>query len=186
MKHLLLLLFLLLSYKQSSAQKSDPTSTTTPDSSNEYFEKYMPIYILENYCNSQGFPAVRAQLLADERATNFVHLPDPSSQAVGDSILWFNYNKMYIGLEFSPRFKHLNNFIVLASTQKEIEEFGVIYAFLMDYVMDQSKKSDVKRYYSENSGMNAVLVNLKPENLGKPPFKYRAICFVMQGMNFCK
>ncbi|WP_426491273.1 hypothetical protein [Hymenobacter sp. 102] len=182
MKKIVLLLCLLLACGQTHAQSSSSSDKALI----EEFEVFCPIYILENYCNPKGFLAIRNQLLADERASNLRYLPDPVSGVSGDSILWFNYNKMYIGLEFNPRVKHLTNFYVFSSSKIEITSFGMLYAFLMGYIPEKSANADVDRYYAEQSSMNAVIVNLKPENLGKPPFQYRAICFVMQGLNFCQ
>ena len=185
MKQFILLLSLFLSFTKATAQQSAEVEAAVFDAKKEFFDDYCPLYILENYCNSNGFAAIKARLLADERAADFRSYRDPMSAQAEDSVLWFRYNKSVIGLEYSPRVRHLTNFYVYVKTIEDVRLFGQLYASLMGFIPGETNDAQTQRYIAEKSSMNAVLINLEPSNLNKDPYPYHAICFVMQGLNFC-
>jgi hypothetical protein len=185
MKQFIFLLILLISFTKATAQQSSEAENELLEAQKGFFDDYCPIYILENYCNTRGFIAIKAKLLADERASDFRSYRDPMSAQAEDSVLWFRYNKSVIGLEYSPRVSHLTNFHVYVKTFEDAYLFGHLYASLMGFVPGESAGEHTKRYISERSNMNAVLVNLEPSNPSEASYPYHIICFVMQSFNFC-
>jgi hypothetical protein len=179
MKSLLCLLIWLFPFVSASAQQEKGTKLDAAGAV-KHFEEYCPVYILENYCNSKGFAAIKVKLLADERTSKFSYSLNENAR---DSTLYFHYNESVIAMDYSYRIKHLTNFIVYLKTEDQIREFGLLYSFIMGY--EESPMDDkTERYVAKDSEMNAVVVYREP-NPETNPFPYHAICFVYQGLNFC-
>jgi hypothetical protein len=138
------------------------------------FEKYCPIYVLENYCSGTGLTNILKAARTDDRVGGIDsrNANDPQDPEVA-----IKYNNVVIIFSKYHTAEHLGIFSVLFNNKKDMDEFASCYKYLMKFIDDAA---DANRYYFENGSMNAITKNAVPGQQ-----RYFATCFVFQSQ-YCR
>ena len=137
------------------------------------FEKYCPLYILENYCSEKGLTKIIESAKLDERVmginTSNQFRPKRPEIAI-------KYKDNVIVFEKYKTNEDLAEFYIYFNTPEDLKMFALSYKYLMRFVIDEENPN---RYYFEDGPSNAIMQTLIPEKE-----LYYAICFVFQ-QHYC-
>jgi len=137
------------------------------------FEKYCPLYILENYCSEKGLTKIIESAKLDERVMGI----NTSNQfrPKRPEIAIKYYNNVIVFEKYKTN-ENLAEFYIYFNNREDMNMFTLYYKYLMGFVKDEE---DPNRFYYKDGPMNAVTQNSVPEKE-----LYYASCFVFQ-QHYC-
>lgn len=139
------------------------------DSVRVKLEKYIPFYIIDNYCSKIGFRNIMKEVKFDDRVGKV--LLQKSNSPIADSSFGMEYNNTVIEFMRHSGVSYLENFIVYFTDQSDMVEFKRLYFKILD---------PKGRNIGEGK-MNNILIDDSEKINGYP---YQALCFVYQ-WDFC-
>ena len=139
------------------------------DSIRTKIEKFIPLYIVDNYCNKMGFINIMREIKSDDRIGDILF--EKSNSVLADSIFSMEYNNTVIQFMRHSNVPYLEIFNIYFRNANDIHEFKRLYFKVLD--PKGTKMGDNK--------MNNVLISDEKELPGYP---FVAICFVYQ-WDFC-
>ena len=133
------------------------------------FEKYCPIYILDNYCSQTGLTKIIQEAKLDDRigGINATNQNNPENPEIA-----IKYYNNVIVFEKYQNAEYLGIFRIYFNSLEDLIAFTQHYKYLMGFVNDEENPN---RFYYKDGSMNAVIQNSVPEKK-----LYFASCFVYQ------
>lgn len=137
------------------------------------FEKYCPLYILENYCSDKGLTKIIESAKLDERVIE-INTSNQSRPKRPEIAIKY-YNNVIVFEKYKTS-GNLAEFYIYFSNKDDMNMFTLSYKYLMGFVKDEE---DPNRFYYKDGPMNAVIQNSVPEKE-----LYYATCYVFQ-QHYC-
>jgi hypothetical protein len=136
------------------------------------FEKWCPLYVLENYSSKSALTEIYNQAKIDDRVLGIVKAKDKSE--IADSVLAIQYNDAVIIFFKHKGYDNLEVFRIEFQNEDDMELLASSYAHLMGFIKDEK---DNTRYYDAESSMNAINMYSIPEKN-----QYYVLCFAYPGL----
>jgi hypothetical protein len=168
MKSTMFILFALLFCMNLQAQNDTNTQKVMKE-----FEKYCPLYILENYCSEKGLTKIIESAKLDERVMG-INTSNQSRPKRPEIAIKY-YNNVIVFEKYKTN-ENLAEFYIYFKTPEDLKMFARCYKYLMGFVIDEN---DPDRYYFEDGPSNAITQTLIPEKE-----LYKATCWVLQ-QHYC-
>jgi hypothetical protein len=159
MKNIFITTLLILVQMNSQAQSADSVQCR------KTIEKYIPLYLIDNYCSKKGLVKILAKAKVDDRVLGII---GTENNILSDSAYWVKYNLFVIQFDKFNDVPYLGNFTVYFQTESQMNSFAECYAKIL-------KLTDV----GITGQTNSVIVSSSKSNLieGLP---FQATCFVNQ------
>lgn len=164
MKKICLLMLFTINLCTINAQENDSLQCR------KIIEKYIPLYIIDNYCSKHGWINILNSAIVDDRVLGIIK---DKGDLLSDSVIYIKYKTCLIEFYKTSNIPYLENFTVNFHTKLQMDNFEECYAKILGF-------SGV----GITGKRNSVVGNTEPSN-NTNGLPYSATCFVYQ-WGFCK